>query len=134
MWRPTEPLEFLVDRSLGRSVPDKLELMGWRIHRIGDVFPNDAQDVTDEAWIEHGLDRNWVPLCKDGRIKGRAREHHPLIEYAAVLFYLDNQQLPIIEMVARFENNRDSITRAVLRGGPAIYAVGNKGVRKTWPQ
>jgi hypothetical protein len=37
-------------------------------------------------------------------------------------------------MVARFENNRDSITRAVLRGGLAIYAVGNNGIRKTWPQ
>lgn len=134
MWQPTEPLEFLVDRSLGRSVPAQLELLGWRIHRIGDEFPDDAQDVPDEQWIEHGLDRNWVPLCKDGRIKGRAREHNPLVDYEAVLFYLDNQQLLVAEMVARFEANLDNIKRAVRRGGPAIYAVAATGIRKTWPQ
>lgn len=132
-WQPTEPLDFLIDRSLGRTVPAQLGLLGWRIHCVADEFPDDAQDVADEKWITYGLERNWVPLCKDGRIKGRSREHNPLVDYEAVLFYLDNQQLRITEMVARFEVNIDNIMSAVRRGGPAIYAVAATGIRRTWP-
>jgi PIN like domain len=114
-------------------VPSELERSGWRIHRITDEFPNDAQDIPDEKWIEHGLVRGWVPLCKDGRIKGRARERNPLVVFEAALFYLDNQQLRIAEMVSRFETNRERIERAARRGGPAIYAVSAMAIRKTWP-
>lgn len=106
---------------------------GWVIHRIVDYFPNDAQDVEDQTWIEHGLDRGWTPLCKDGRIKGRDDEREPLERHRAVLFYLDNQQLTRAEMVRRFDQVRDKIERRVNRGGPAIYAVGSSDVRRTWP-
>lgn len=130
---PDEPLEFLLDRGLGRTVPDELERLGWHVHRIADEFPNDAQEIPDEKWIEHGVVRGWVPLCKDGRIKGRSHEHNPLVVHQATLFYLDNQQLLIADMVARFEANRSQIERAARRGGPAIYAVTADTIRKTWP-
>jgi hypothetical protein len=74
-----------------------------------------------------------VPLCKDGRIKGRGEERSPLVAYAATLFYLDNQRLPIAEMVRRFHEARHKIERRVRRGGPAIYAVTAGGVEKRWP-
>lgn len=131
--RPSEPLEYLLDRSLGRNVSNELERLGWIIHRITDEFPNDAQDVPDEDWIRHGVRRGWVPLSKDGRIRGRSKERGPLEEFSAVLFYLDNQTLRIAEMVARFDVNRSTIERAVRRGGPAMYAVRAEGLRKTWP-
>ncbi|MDX3638626.1 hypothetical protein [Streptomyces sp. MB09-02B] len=51
-----------------------LRACGWTVHRIGDVFPDDGQDIPDEEWITHGLDRSWVPLSKDGRIKSRDLE------------------------------------------------------------
>jgi NAD(P)-dependent dehydrogenase (short-subunit alcohol dehydrogenase family) len=86
-------LEFLLDRGLGRGVADGLRAHGWFVHRIADHVPDDAQHVADEDWLSHGLERGWVPLCKDGRIKGRHHEREPLVVHSAVLFYLDNQQL-----------------------------------------
>ncbi|WP_233221598.1 PIN-like domain-containing protein [Streptomyces carminius] len=95
--------EFFLDRNPGRRVAEELRVRGWTVHRINDVFPVDAQDIPDEEWIAYGLDRSWVPLSKDGRIKTRDLEIRPVLERDAVLFYLDNQQLRSIEMVERFD-------------------------------
>ncbi|MFF9034454.1 toxin-antitoxin system, toxin component, PIN family protein [Streptomyces sp. NPDC014892] len=105
----------------------------WTVHRIGDVFPDDGQDSPDEEWITHGLDRSWVPLSKDGRIKTRDLEIRPVLEREAVLFYLDNQQLRSAEMIDRLVMHRNSIHRAVEKGGPAAYAVRHDRVEHTWP-
>ncbi|WP_089908708.1 toxin-antitoxin system, toxin component, PIN family protein [Lentzea albida] len=126
-------LEFFLDRSLGRGVAEGLLRLEWIIHCIADHFPDDAQFTPDEEWLEYGLDRGWVPLCKDGRIKGRPSERRPVEAKGAVLFYLDNQQLRRDEMISRFHGAHDAIHRAVLRGGPAIYAVKSDGIRRTWP-
>ena len=125
--------EFFLDRSLGKQVAERLRANGWIVHRIADYFPDDAQDVSDPDWIEYGVEREWTPLCKDGRIRGIEAERRPLVDHAAVLFYLDNQQLRVEEMVQRFLRAEGAICRAVERGGPAIYAVGPETVRRTWP-
>ncbi|MFK0169222.1 toxin-antitoxin system, toxin component, PIN family protein [Streptomyces sp. NPDC090306] len=127
------PPEFLFDRNLGKSVPARLAALGWRVHLITVEFPDDAQDIPDETWIAHGLRRGWHPLCKDGRIKTRAHEREPLVDAAGVLFYLDNQQLPIAEMVRRIHGAQADIYRAARRKGPAAYAIGSDGLRRTWP-
>ncbi|MBT2394808.1 toxin-antitoxin system, toxin component, PIN family protein [Streptomyces sp. ISL-100] len=127
------PPEFFLDRNLGRRVAEELGALGWRVHRIGQVFPADAQDVPDEEWIVHGLEQGWVPLSKDGRIKTRDREIQPVRDRAAVLFYLDNQQLRTVEMVERLHAHRDAIHLAVGRGGPAAYAVRCDRIDRTWP-
>jgi hypothetical protein len=43
-------------------VPAELRRLGWVIHCIVDEFPNNAETVADEEWIEHGVVRGWVPL------------------------------------------------------------------------
>ncbi|MEU7314477.1 toxin-antitoxin system, toxin component, PIN family protein [Streptomyces sp. NPDC007083] len=127
------PPEFFLDRNLGRRVADGLRAYGWTVHRIGDIFPDDGQDVADEEWIAHGLDQSWVPLSKDGRIKSRDLEIRPVLEREAVLFYLDNQQLRSVEMVERLHTHREAIHRAVGKGGPAAYAVRHDRIERTWP-
>ncbi|WP_314222269.1 PIN-like domain-containing protein [Streptomyces zaehneri] len=127
------PPEFFLDRNLGRRVAEGLRTCGWTVHRIGDVFPDDGQDVADEEWIAHGLDRSWVPLSKDGRIKTRDLEIQPVLERKAVPFYLDNQQLRTTEMIERLVARRDAIHRAVGSGGPAAYAVRSDRIERTWP-
>ncbi|MFH9550642.1 toxin-antitoxin system, toxin component, PIN family protein [Streptomyces sp. NPDC017435] len=127
------PPEFFLDRNLGRRVAEGLRACGWTVHRIGDVFPDDGQDVADEECIGHGLDRSWVPLSKDGRIKTRDLEIRPVLEREAVLFYLDNQQLRAAEMIERLVARRDAIHRAVEKGGPAAYAVRSDRIECTWP-
>lgn len=125
--------EFFLDRGLGRGVAEGLTAEGWIVHRAAAHFPNDAQEVNDEDWLDYGLENGWTPLCKDGRIKGRRHEREPLVRHRAVLFYLDNQRLLRVEMVRRFHNSQRDIYRAVDRGGPAAYAVGARGRRRTWP-
>ncbi|MFD8969983.1 toxin-antitoxin system, toxin component, PIN family protein [Streptomyces sp. NPDC059568] len=127
------PHEFFLDRNLGRRVAEELRALGWKIHRIGDVFPADAQDISDPDWITHGLDQGWVPLSKDGRIKTRDQEIRPVLDRAAVLFYLDNQQLRTMEMVERLHVCRSAINQAVTKGGPAAYAVRADRIDQTWP-
>ncbi|MBD9735486.1 toxin-antitoxin system, toxin component, PIN family protein [Streptomyces sp. H28] len=127
------PPEFFLDRNLGRRVADGLRAAGWTIHRIGDVFPSDGQDIPDDVWILHGLDRSWVPLSKDGRIKTRDLEIRPVLEREAVLFYLDNQQLRSMEMVERLIARQADLYRAVEKGGPAAYAVRRDRIERTWP-
>jgi hypothetical protein len=130
---PLEQPEFFLDRGLGRGVAEGLSGLGWLVHRAAEHFPDDAQQTPDEAWLAYGLDRGWSPLCKDGRIKGRQSERAPIESHRAVLFYLDNQQLMVAEMVRRFHHAQRAIYRAVARGGPRAYAVGARGIRPTWP-
>ncbi|MGW7532009.1 PIN-like domain-containing protein [Amycolatopsis sp. NPDC054798] len=125
--------EFFLDRGLGRRLAEELTDLGWVVHRAAEHFPDDAQYVADEDWLDYGLARGWSPLCKDGRIKGRDWERAPLETYRGVLFYLDNQRLRVDDMVARFEQHRHAIYQAVAHGGPRAYAVGAQGLRKTWP-
>lgn len=127
------PPEFFLDRNLGRRVAEELRGRGWAVHRIVDVFPADAQDIPDEEWISYGLDRSWVPLSKDGRIKTRDLEIQPVLERSTVLFHLDNQQLRALEMVERLDTHRSAIHQAVEKGGPAAYAVRLGGLDRTWP-
>ncbi len=110
-----------------------LRSCGWTVPRIGDVFPDDGQDIPDEEWITYGLDRSWVPLSKDGRIKTGDLEIRPVLEREAVLFYLDNQRLRSAETVERLVARCDAIHRAVEKGGPAAYAVRHDRVERTWP-
>ncbi|MFE7764779.1 hypothetical protein [Streptomyces sp. NPDC057438] len=50
-----------------------------------------------------------------------------------MLFHLDNQRLRSAEPVARLVACRDTIHRAVERGGPAAYAVRHDRIGRTWP-
>ncbi len=52
---PTPP-EFFLDRGLGRRVAEGLRDQGWLVHRATEHFPNDAQDVPDEEWLDYGLE------------------------------------------------------------------------------
>ncbi|PVD03273.1 hypothetical protein [Streptomyces sp. CS147] len=127
------PPEFFLDRNLGRRVADELRARGWVVHRIGDAFPEDGQRIADEEWIDYGLCRSWVPLSKDGRIKTRDAEIRPVRDHAAVLFYLDNQQLSSIQMVERLDTHRTAMHEAIEKGGPSAYAVRRDRIERTWP-
>ncbi len=127
------PPEFFLDRGLGVGVAAGLRELGWGIHRAVDHFPDDAQRVDDDVWMRFGLNCGWYPLHKDSRIRGREVERRPLIEFDAPMFYLDNQQLKIAEMVRRFHHAQRQIYRKVAAGGAACYAVSATGIRRTWP-
>jgi hypothetical protein len=128
-----KPPEFFLDRGLGKHVAGGLRELGWRIHRAAEHFPNDAQDIDDDVWMRYGLERGWYPLHKDGRIRGREVERRPLVEFDAPMFYLDNQQLKIDEMVRRFHAAQVQIYRKARKSGAACFAVSATSIRRTWP-
>lgn len=113
----------------------RLTDLGWQIHRITDHFPNDAQAVGDPDWMEFGLQRGWTPLHKDGRIRGNPTERAPIERHQAAMFYLDNQQLKVDEMVRRIHMNQSRIYALVLKrpSSAACYAINDEGVHKRWP-
>jgi hypothetical protein len=126
------PPEFFVDRSLGRTTAAKLARLGWTVHLVNDVFPNDAQNTPDEEWIAYGLRHGWALLSKDQRIRYRA---HELVALASggVLFCLSNGNITIETQVRWFECSRRSIESAVSRG-PAFYVVYATRIARTWPR
>lgn len=128
-----KPPEFFLDRGLGAQVAAGLRELGWLIHRTVDHFRDDAQDVADDVWMRYGLKNGWLPLHKDSRIRGREVERRPLVEFDAPMFYLDNQQLLIVDMIDRFHSAQKQIYRRATAGGAACYAVTAKGIRRTWP-
>jgi hypothetical protein len=68
-----------------------------------------------------------IRCIKTGRITGREAERRPLTEFEAPMFYLDNQQLKIDEMVRRFHNAQVQIYRRARIGGAACFAVSATG-------
>lgn len=70
------PPEFFLDRGLGRRLAEELTDLGWIVHRAAAHFPDDAQHVADEDWLDYGMARGWSPLCKDGGSKVVTRNAH----------------------------------------------------------
>jgi hypothetical protein len=58
------PPNFLIDRSLGLGFAARMRACGWTVTLINDVFPKDAQEVTDEDWIRYGCAQGWAALTK----------------------------------------------------------------------
>lgn len=123
-----------MDRGLGKRLAARLTDLGWVVHRITDHFPNDAQDVDDPVWMDYGLQRGWFPLHKDGRIVGNPTERAPVESHDSVMFFLDNQNLVVDEMVHRFHVNQARIYRLTRRARAECYAVNADGVLRRWPR
>jgi len=125
--------EFFFDRGLGKTTAERLRALGWVIHLIADHYPNDAQEIEDDAWIAEGCANGWSLLSKDKKIRYRGRELAAL--HDGRLFCLSNGNLVIDEMVARFEAARLTIERHALDSAqPGFWQVneGGRVVRK-WP-
>jgi hypothetical protein len=125
-------LEFFFDRSLGKETARLLRAEGWLIHLLSDVYPNDAQDIADETWLNDGSRRGWVLLSKDKRIRYRGAELAQL--HSGRLFCLANGNLTIDDMVMRFAAASASIQREGAQGHPGFWEVYDGGrVVRTWP-
>lgn len=58
--RPRPPPEFLVDRSLGAfEVPNAVRALGYVVHRLRDLYPEDAQHADDVVWIAEAGAVRW---------------------------------------------------------------------------
>src|SRR5215216_2876289 len=126
---PGTPPKFLIDRSLGRGFAAGLRACGWSVTLINDVFHYDAQEVTDEDWIRYGCSRGWAALTKDTKIRRR-----PQFEVATrPIFALSDGNLPIAEMVKRFDSQRTQIWRAALSDKREFWVVYDSRIIRRYP-
>jgi hypothetical protein len=120
------PLEFFVDRSLGRRVvPEALREAGAVVHVMADVYGERiGQGLADEEWLRDAGERGWVVLMKDAKIRYRPAELKILIGSGLRAFCLTNASMRGIEMAERFAEHLPRIVRiASEQPGPYIYGV-----------
>lgn len=126
------PLEYFLERSLGKLTGDGLRSHGWVIHPIHEYFENHGQDTPDEAWIEFGCQQGWVCLTKDRHIRYRASEIGALTR--GHIFCIADGNLRLDQMIERFVAARPAIERGVATydiGFWHVYADG--AVKRMWP-
>lgn len=129
---PRPPLEFFLERSLGKLTGGGLREAGWAIHPIHEHFPNHGQETGDAEWIAFGCAQGWVCLTKDKRIRYRAAEIGALV--GGHIFCMADGNLSVDEMVTRFATARPAIERAVAREDVGFWHVYEGGqVRRMWP-
>jgi hypothetical protein len=98
---------------------------------MGDIYPNDGQDVADEVWIKRCADEGWVGFSKDTNV---VTAHLDAIEASGViLFLLPDQSMSGREQIARYVEHRYRIALKAKKRGPRIYKVYPKSVDLFWP-
>lgn len=135
MSRPKEkPAEFLVDRSLGKSIVEGLRDAGLTIYSMADIYGEErAQLLADEVWLRDAGKNDWIVLTKDDAIRRRPAERDALTEASVRVFCLTNRNMRGAEQTERFVSNRHRIVRQARRPGPYIYGVYAEGLRRLWP-
>lgn len=126
--------EFLVDRSLGKSIVEGLRAAGLTVHSMADVYGEKrAQHLADEVWLRDAGENDWIVLTKDDAIRRRPAERDALTEASVRVFCLTNRNLRGTEQTERFVSNRHRILRQARKSGPYIYGVYEKGLKRLWP-
>lgn len=136
MSRPKEQKdpEFLVDRSLGKSIVEGLRAAGLTVHSLADIYGEKrAQRLVDEIWLRDAGENDWVVLTKDDAIRRRPAERDALTGAAVRVFCLTNRNLRGSEQTERFVSNRHRIIRQSRKPGPYIYGVYDDSLRRLWP-
>lgn len=132
--RSDKPLEFFVDRSLGKSIVEGLRAAGLTVHSMADVYGEGrAQRLPDETWLRDAGKNDWIVLTKDDAIRRRPAERDAMIDAAVRVFCLTTAQLRGAEQTERFVQNRHRIIRQARRPGPFIFGVYEKGLKRLWP-
>ena len=107
---------------------------GWRIHLVTDHFPNDAQDISDPAWLKFGLEQGWDALTKDDRILTQVDALELLEQHRRSAFSQGNAQLNIRQQADRFHQHQGKIYRYCRPRHYGFFTCYEADVNKRWPQ
>ena len=131
---PDAPLEFFLDRSLGKSIGAALRAEGLIVRLMAEVYGEEqAQRLPDEVWLRDAGENGWTVLTKDDAIRRRPAEREAMIEAAVRVLCLTTARLRGAEQTARFVQNRHRIIRQARKPGPYIYGVYEKQLKRLWP-
>src|SRR5271155_5037219 len=88
------PLDFFVDRSLGKSIAEGLRDEGLQVRSMAEGYGEErAQLLPDEIWLRDAGENDWIVLTKDDAIRRRPAERDAMIEAAVRVFCLTTAQL-----------------------------------------
>jgi hypothetical protein len=128
------PLEFLLDRSLGRhQLADALRGEGLVVHTLWSVYGAAEQTLDDGVWIADAGVHGWPILSADKRLRYDVGTRLLVVHRAAV-FQLARGDLPGRLQVRWFLNNLESI-KVVCEEEPRpfLYNVYERYIEYVWP-
>jgi len=128
------PLEFFVDRSLGRRhVALALRSAGWILRTHHEVYGDRDEQVPDVEWLEL-CGREGLPvLTKDRRLRYRPAEIDAIRKFGVRAFVLTGGSLRAAEQAARFDRSRQRIEEACAEPAPLVYAVHADRIVRIFP-
>jgi hypothetical protein len=128
------PLEFFVDRSLGRhQVAQALRSAGWTLRTHHEVYGDRDEEVPDAEWLEFCGRERLPVLTKDRRLRYRPAEIHAIRRFGVRAFVLTAGSLRATEQAARFNRSRYRIEEASAAAGPFVYAVHADRIVRIFP-
>lgn len=128
------PLEFFVDRSLGRHrLADTLRRAGWVLRTHHEVYGDRDEEVPDVEWLELCGREDLLVLTKDRRLRYRPAEIAAIRRFGVRAFVVTGGSLRAEEQAARFDRARQRIEAACAAAGPFVYAVHADRVVRLFP-
>lgn len=131
------PLEFFIDRSLGRHiVSGALREAGATVHPMAEVYGERVgQGLADTESLHDAGTNGWVVLMKDDKIRYRPAELKALMAAGVRAFCVTNANLGGRATAERLVTQLPKISEiATELAGPHIYGVYADGVRPLWPK
>lgn len=119
-----------IDRSIPRSVADRLKEVRDDVLWLEDRFPH---DVPDEVWLEEAGKRGWLVITHDAKIRTRPGERRAIMDHGAGCFILTYKQdltkTDILALISSVLEHMEALFGNTQR--PFIYTVNkNGGFRK----
>jgi hypothetical protein len=129
-----QPLEFFLDRSLGRHhVAQALRNAGWILRTHHEVYGDRDEDVPDVEWLELCGRESLPVLTKDRRLRYRPTEIAAIRSFGVRAFVLTGGSLRATEQAARFDRSRHRIEEACAATGPFVFAVYADRIMRIFP-
>ena len=124
--KPPEPIEFFLDRSLGRHVfPRVLRAHGLSVHVHDEVF---SQDTPDEVWITQVAASGLVAVTRDKRIGRTPTELRAVFASGLQLITLVGGDVPADKLARNFVNSHPTIAKFIAKHqAPCIARLSRPG-------
>jgi hypothetical protein len=122
-------LTFFVDRDLGKSVPQALQLVRDDVVFLEDEF---AHDTADEIWLEDVGQRDWVVITRNRKISTNPAQVAAVKAHGVRCFCL-MQKKPLTrwQMLERLVKSWESMEQQVaLRPAPFMLGILQSGAFK----
>lgn len=120
-----QPLEFFLDRSLGRHhVAQALRSAGWILRTHHEVCTETATRRCPTSSGSNSAGARAFPFSRRiGGLRYRPSEIDAIRRFGVRAFVLTGGSLRAVEQAARFDRSRQRIEEACAAPGPLVYAV-----------